>query len=67
MKILSFTIALIALSCFSFGQNYSPKKFDEVKGKSRGAVFVGMDDEGYVYTTSMKITHLGIVAFNTLR
>lgn len=62
MKHLILTLTILIFTFCSYCQTYSPKKYDEVKGKSRGAAYIGMDDKGYIYTTSFKIRHFGIVA-----
>jgi hypothetical protein len=54
------TLATLILTFLVFSvsaQDYNLVKKDEVKGKTRGAEFLGMDDKGYVYTSSFRIRH----------
>ena len=54
MKIfISFFISLLFV-LNTFSQNYTVELLDEQKTTSRGAVFIGMDQNGYVYAHSFR-------------
>jgi hypothetical protein len=74
MKKVFFTQLLFLLIGFSaVGQNYTVEFLDEQKSKSRGGSFIGMDEDGYVYSHSFRsfyavfsfITHSYIKVFDS--
>lgn len=52
-------ITFISLLTFSYAQNsYDVTELETTKGKTRGSSFIGIDDNGYIYTTSYKSTYI---------
>lgn len=74
MKQLLITkILFLSLAFNSISQNHSVEFLDEQKTKSRGATFIGMDDNGYAYARSYRtfyavmtyITHTYVKVYDT--
>jgi hypothetical protein len=58
------TLTLLCLINFSFAQSsYNVTDFETEAGKTRGSIFEGIDEDGFIYTTSYKTTY---IVFTTL-
>ncbi len=56
-------IAILSIINFSFSQSsYNISELEPTKGKTRGSKFVGIDDDGYIYTLSIKSTYIVITS-----
>lgn len=54
-----FLIVIIGFINFSYAQDsYNVIELETSKGKTRGSSFVGIDEDGFIYTMSMKTTYI---------
>jgi len=67
LTLILTTVLLIAQSTLS--QDHTVEFLDEQKTTSRGATFIGMDENGYVYARSMRMFYLlyGYVVHNYIK
>lgn len=58
MKSLFLTIIVSLLTLSNVFGQYDVTELETSKGKTRGSSFIGIDDNGYIYTTSYKSTYI---------